>query len=203
MRFVDYEGNDWKDKIVGYAVGVATNVIPSSTGLRDQYSPTDPSDYNEALRAVDETALAVGTALTSGGGGLAAIGAGAMLKGGITIVASGGTAAIEGGTVAVAGAEAVAIGTKSAAVGVMLMGNSTANKSAGYEHGKTSGKNERHGDGGRSLDKAQKRIEELKAQIKESKSRKEREKLKTKIEHIRQDVSSKKRGEEHSRRSKR
>ncbi len=32
-----------------------------------------------------------------------------------------------------AGAEAITIGTKSAAVGLMLMGNSTANKSAGYE----------------------------------------------------------------------
>jgi hypothetical protein len=136
VRFVDFDGNDWKDKVVGYAVGVATNVIPFSTGLRNQYTPTDPSDYNGALRAVDETSLAVGTALTTWGSGLAAAGAGTMLIGGTTIVASGGAAAIEGGAVAVAGAEAITIGAKSATVGLMLMGNSTANSSAGYEHGK-------------------------------------------------------------------
>lgn len=126
-----------------------------------------------------------------------------MLIGGTTIVASGGAAAIEGGVVAVAGAEAITIGTKSAAVGLMLMGNSTANKSAGYERGKTSGKNERHGDGGRSLDKAQKKIEELQVQIKESKSRKERNSLNNKIRNIKRNAEKKGHGEEHSRNNKR
>ena len=52
MRYSDNDGNDRKDKVIGLAIGVATNVVPFSTGLRDQYSPTDPSDYNEALKAV-------------------------------------------------------------------------------------------------------------------------------------------------------
>ena len=50
-----------------------------------------------------------------------------------------GAAAVEGGAVAVVGAEAVAVGTKASLVGVMLMGNSKANSSAGYEHGKETG----------------------------------------------------------------
>ena len=136
MRFVDYDGNNRKDKVIGFAIGVVTNIVPLSTGLRDRYSPTDPSDYNGALRAVDETSFAVGMALTTEGGSLAAAGVGTMLIGGTTIVASGGTAAVEGGAVAVAGAEAFTIGAKSAMVGAMLMGNSAANKSAGYERGK-------------------------------------------------------------------
>ena len=139
VRYSDNDGNDRKDKVIGFVIGVATNVVPFSTGLRDQYSPTDPSDYNETLRAVDETVLTVGTRLTTGGGGLAAVGATTALIGGTTIVASAGTAAVEGGAVAVVGAEAVAVGTKASLVGVMLMGNSKANSSAGYEHGKETG----------------------------------------------------------------
>jgi hypothetical protein len=65
-----------------------------------------------------------------------------------------------------------------------------------------SGKNEKHGDGGRALNSSEKRIQELEEQLKTA-SRKEREKILKKIEHIKKDATNKKKGEEHSRSNKR
>ena len=50
VRFVDPDGRDPKDKVVGFGIGLLTNIIPGTGELRDRYSPTDPDDYNNALR---------------------------------------------------------------------------------------------------------------------------------------------------------
>ena len=136
VRFADYDGADRKDKAIGIAIGVVTNVIPFSTGLRNLYTPTDPLDYNGALMNVDAAAMTFGEMLTKGGEMAMAAGAGAMAVGGTTVVASGGAAVGAGGAVVAVGAQALTIGAKTATAGVMLMGNASNNSSAGYEYGK-------------------------------------------------------------------
>ena len=141
VRFADYDGADRKDKAIGIAIGVVTNVIPFSTGLRDFYTPTDPADYNGTLMAIDAAAMSIGESLTKGGATVAVAGAGAMAVGGITIVASGGVAALEGAAVAVVGQQALVLGTATAMTGASLMKKAGNNKSAGYEYGKETGTN--------------------------------------------------------------
>lgn len=63
---------------------------------------------------------------------------------------------------------------------------------------KDSSKNERHGDQGRSLEKAKKQIAELEEKLKNASGR-EAKKIKKKIEHIWQDAQKKSKGETHHR----
>lgn len=66
-----------------------------------------------------------------------------------------------------------------------------------------SSKNEKHGDGGRAMQSAEKRIAELEAQLQNgSLSRKEKDKIKQTIKNIRQDAQKKAKGEEHGRRGR-
>ncbi len=64
-----------------------------------------------------------------------------------------------------------------------------------------SGKNERHGDRGRALDKAQKQIKDLKERAAKAKGT-EKKRIEKKIQRIRETAQKKKRGEEHSRQPK-
>ena len=68
-----------------------------------------------------------------------------------------------------------------------------------------SGKNERHGDGGRAMNRPStaKQIKDLDAQIKNAKNKKERQRLEKKQDNIKREAQRKKHGEEHSRGSKR
>ena len=63
-------------------------------------------------------------------------------------------------------------------------------------------KNEAHGDGGRAMAKAEKRIEELSEKL-EGASKKEKKQIKKKIENIRRTAQEKAKGENHSTRNKR
>lgn len=65
-----------------------------------------------------------------------------------------------------------------------------------------SGKNEKHGDGGRALDKGSKQIEELEKQL-ENATGKEKKEIEQTIKNIRKNAQRKKKGEEHSRGCKR
>lgn len=65
-----------------------------------------------------------------------------------------------------------------------------------------SGKNEKHGDGGRAQDKAKNRIEELEEQSRNATGN-ERKKIEQKIKNIKRDAARKAKGEEHSRAGKR
>ncbi len=64
-----------------------------------------------------------------------------------------------------------------------------------------SSKNEKHGDKGRALSKAEKQIEDLQKQM-EGANKKTRKKLQTKIKNIRETAQRKKKGEEHSKANK-
>ena len=110
VNYVDYDGKDWFDAFVGYLVGTATNLIPGTESLRDSYSPTDPTDYNSALRISDNIAAAAGSTLMIAGEGGMAGGATMMAAGTTMTVSSGGALVIAGGPVAIAGAEVLAIG---------------------------------------------------------------------------------------------
>lgn len=68
--------------------------------------------------------------------------------------------------------------------------------------GKSNSKNEKHGDGGRALSKAENQIAELEKQL-EGSPKKERKKIEQKIKNIRQTAEKKKKGIEHSGANKR
>ncbi len=62
-----------------------------------------------------------------------------------------------------------------------------------------SSKNERHGDSGRAIEKEKDRLEGLELDLKNAKTKKEREQIKQKIRNIREAASKKQKGEEHGR----
>jgi hypothetical protein len=64
------------------------------------------------------------------------------------------------------------------------------------------GKNEKHGDGGRALDKAQKQIDDLEQQLQNATGA-DRAKIAQKIKNIKKIAQKKRKGEEHSRGCKR
>lgn len=65
------------------------------------------------------------------------------------------------------------------------------------------GKNEQHGDNGRAIGKAESQIGELENQLKNAKSKKEKEKINRKIANIKKTAQKKKKGENHSNGNKR
>jgi len=71
------------------------------------------------------------------------------------------------------------------------------------QYSKSNGKNEPHGDNGRALGKAEKQINVLQKQYKNSKSGVERQRIKKKIDRIRKDAQRKRKGENHSNGNKR
>ena len=79
VNFVDPDGREWYDVVIGYAVGALTNIVPGSGHLRDQYTPTDSHDYNSGLRTSDNVPAA--------GGELVAIGA-ASTTAGVVLMAN-------------------------------------------------------------------------------------------------------------------
>ena len=137
IRFIDPDGMGIWDVIVGTAIGVVTNVIPGLTSLRENYTPTDASDYNNALRSTDAAAVVVGEAMVKGGGGAAATGGAVALAGGaVSLSGVGATVGVPAAAVGVAVAEA---GVATAAGGVVLIANGSANAAAGYNYGETKG----------------------------------------------------------------
>ena len=136
LRYVDVDGMDWRDKAAGYSIGLLTNLVSGTGSLRDKYSPSDPSDYNIALRDVDMTMFAVGKNLAKAGGAMVA-GGGAVAVAGVSMtVTTAGVAVIVSGPVTVAGADITASGIATSATGVIMMSNSAANQGQGYERGK-------------------------------------------------------------------
>ena len=65
------------------------------------------------------------------------------------------------------------------------------------------GKNEQHGDNGRAIGKSESQIGELENQLKNAKSKKEKEKINRKIANIKKTAQKKKKGENHSNGNKR
>ena len=201
LRYIDPEGADFWDKVLGYTIGLATNFIPFSGNLRDVYAPTDPTDYNNALKMADSVSEVAGSAMVVGGA--AAVAARSATAEAGLIVSATGIGSTAGLVTVAAGGVIDVTGTLSVTAGTAVVLSARNNSSKGYERGKVSGKNERHGDNGRSLSKSQERIRELKLELQNSKSRKERQRIKKTIDNIKQDAGRKERGEEHSRMHKR
>lgn len=66
-----------------------------------------------------------------------------------------------------------------------------------------SSKNEKHGDGGRAMQSAERQIAEIERQIREGNlNNKEKQVLRKKIQRIREDAQKKAKGEEHGRRGR-
>jgi hypothetical protein len=132
IRFVDPDGMDAWDVVVGVVRGVITNVIPNSS-WRENYTPTDAAHYNNALKATDATMMAVGGVMIVGG-------TDAMAGGGVAVAVGGGAAvtgigAPVGGIAAGAGGVAIAGGAAAIATGGVLMSNSANNQAKGYNYG--------------------------------------------------------------------
>lgn len=138
IRIIDPDGQDGWDVVVGYGIGLVTNIIPGTGGLRDRYAPNDPSDYNNALRGVDNASILVGEGMIKTGGGGMALGGAAVTAGVAVSAGSGGTLAIGGLPVAGVGATLIQAGATTATAGVILMSNGTQNQDAGYNRGRGS-----------------------------------------------------------------
>ncbi|MDH6310480.1 RHS repeat-associated protein [Dysgonomonas sp. PFB1-18] len=136
IRRVDPDGKDWIDKLMGVTIGVVTNNLPGSTGLRNVYTPTDASEYNRTLRAVDNVAVIVGAATIVAGTFNMSAGSGTAGAGGI--IAASGVGSPVGGLVAGAGGVVVAGGAAEVIGGAVLLGNAYLNKQAGYDYGRVS-----------------------------------------------------------------
>ncbi len=143
IRRVDPDGKDWIDRIMGVGMGVVTNNIPGTTSLRNVYTPNDVVDYNGALQATDNAAVAVGAAMIVVGVFDMSAGSGTAGAGGI--IAATGLGASVGGIVAGAGGIVVAGGAAEVVGGAVLLGNAYLNKQAGYDYGRVS---EASGSGG-------------------------------------------------------
>ncbi len=138
IRFIDPNGQDGWDVVVGYGIGLVTNIIPGSGTLRDTYTPNDPSDYNDALQGIDNASILIGEGMIKAGGTGMAVGTGAVAVGVTATVGSGGSLAIGGVPVASAGAVLIKAGATTAGTGVVLMANGKQNQDAGYNRGKKS-----------------------------------------------------------------
>ena len=132
IRFIDPDGNDWWDAVVGTAIGVATNIVTGSASLRNSYTTTDAADYNNALRNTDAAAMVVGEGMVKGGDGTTVSGLAVAAVAGaasLAVVDAPVTVPVVAGALVVAEAGAV-----TAAGGAVLMANGSANTAAGYNY---------------------------------------------------------------------
>ena len=212
VRFIDSNGKDGWDIVVGYGIGFVTNVIPGTGFLRDTYTPTDASDYNNALRGMDNASMVVGAAMFVDGGNKTATGSGVVTTGLVVSAVSGGTATVVGGPVAAGGAIVIGAGTIEMGAGSLLMSNAETNKNAGYDRGKKSNvssgnKNSQHANqkakssAEQKYQEAKKKFDELdKKPNKSPEDKKETDYWRKQVNHwkMKQDFS----GENHSRNAK-
>ena len=113
-----------------------TNIIPGSGFIRDTYSHTDNWDYNNALRGVDNAAIALGTGMINAGGTGTVVGSTLAVAGVSVTVGSGGVAAVAGAPAAILGGTLAGASAATLGSGMVLMSSGNQNKDAGYERGK-------------------------------------------------------------------
>lgn len=136
IRRIDPDGKDWIDRIAGIVMGVVTNTVPASTGLRNLYTPNNTSDYNNTLKGTDATAMVTGSIMIAVG--ITEIGAGGGTAAAGGAVAATGVGASVGGVVAGAGGIVAGVGAAEVVGGAVLLGNGLINSKAGYDYGKVS-----------------------------------------------------------------
>ena len=133
IRLVDQSGYDWRDKVAGFLIGTATNIIPASS-WRDAYNPNDIYDYNAGLQVADNVLKATGGAMVAIGIAAQTFGTSGEVGG---LVASTSVVGAPGGLViAGAGAATVAVGDATALFGSYMMSNVSQNEKDGYLRGK-------------------------------------------------------------------
>ena len=138
VRIIDPNGKDGWDMIVGYGIGFITNILPNTGFIRDSYTPTDVSDYNNALRGMDNASLAMGIGMVAGGGIMESTGGSMVLSGAYVTAGTAGAGIAVGGTTAVGGTIVLGAGVAGVFSGGVLMANAQQNKEAGYDRGKKS-----------------------------------------------------------------
>ena len=205
IRFTDPDGKDEWDKVVGFAYGVTSDVIPGTGSLRDIYTPNNYADYNTGLKIADVTSAIIGTALLVDGGEKVAAGLGVTSASAAVTVGSGGFSTPITAVTAAGGADVALQGVAEAGLGAVMLANASNNSSKGYNRGRRTGasKNERHGDGGRGQTKADKQLLDLQNKLSNALSKKEKMEIKRKMVNIKKDAERKRHGEEHSRANKR
>jgi RHS repeat-associated protein len=133
INFVDPNGKDTWDKVVGFLVGVITNVIPFSSVIRDWFTPSDSQDYNHTLEATDKAAEFIGTtSLTAAETGFIAGGTMTAAGGGVSLSVVGSP---EGLVVMGSGVKLIVESVEVGIAGLMLMANSKSNQTEGYDRG--------------------------------------------------------------------
>ena len=170
IRYEDIDGEDWFDKVVGYFVGGATNLVPGAGFIRDWYSPDNSSDYNSALKHTDEAAAVLGTSMVKAGTGTIAAGGVLATAGAGLTVSTVGAGVVVGAPAVAVGAEIAGVGAATAVTGGVMVMNSSKNKSDGYERGKgntsTGNKNSKHANK-KAKDSASAKYEQAKAKYDE------------------------------------
>ena len=139
-RFIDPNGENGWDILVGYAIGLLTNILPNTGFLRDSYTPTDVSDYNNALQGMDNASIVIGAGMVAGGGGAIITGETMTATGVALTVGSVGSASAVSIPTAISGVVVTEAGAITAAAGVNMMANAQQNKEAGYDRGKNNSK---------------------------------------------------------------
>ncbi len=135
IRYIDPDGNDDWDKLVGNVVGTITNIFPFAGFARDLHSPTDDDDYNTALRTTDNAWNAIGEGMIKVGKGGTVIGMSITATSSVVVVGSGGTAAGVGAPAAAAGATIAEASAATGLLGALIKMNVESNKSGGYNRG--------------------------------------------------------------------
>ena len=137
IRFTDPDGRDWRDKVAGVIIGVATN-ISGTTSLRADYEPNDVDDYNNALAATDVSTAIIGAAMSEGGENAAITGTGIYATAATaTLLTAGASVEVTGPTMA-AGKGIALTGAATSLGGKILMLNAAKNAQSGYSYGKNS-----------------------------------------------------------------
>ena len=141
VRYIDPDGNDDWDKLVGKVIGTITNIVPFTGAARDLYSPTDDDDYNTALRTTDNAFNAIGKGMINVGKGGAVIGMSIVATSSVAVAGSGGTAAVVGAPAAATGATIAVTGAATGLFGALIKMNVKSNKSGGYIRGSNKSNN--------------------------------------------------------------
>jgi hypothetical protein len=185
--------------ILGAEFAYMSNNIPAMSiarfGIDAQMDPADPNVIAIRVGELVGDAITFVQGLEEGTGGSA------------LAIGSEGVLAVPGIAISVHGAALTVSSASHIAHTVYLMSDLVHNKSTEAKEGTSdkegvTGKNEKHGDGGRALTKAEKQIQQLEEQVKTAKGT-EKARIKKKIQNITQDALRKRKGEEHSRANKR
>ena len=201
LRFIDPDGKDGWDIVLGYVVGLSTNFMNPAMGMGVRSAVannfvTDASDYNDALTKADVASVVGGTVLEIQGESTAG--------GGLMLVVE-----TEGSSLVVAGAGLVEM-----TAGEVMASNGAFHLAVGNNYGKDksstgnskkakdSSKNEKHGDDGRKMSKSEKQLKEYEKQLKTAKG-KEKKTIKKKIKRVKRISEKAKKGIEHTNRGKR